>query len=245
MMGIVQCRYLGHKGRFGNAIHQFVACNSYAEFVNCFFSFNKDWNGLKIFDVCINYKDVEFGLRNVNEHELIMGTENINLDGFFQNIKFYKIMYLNKIKTWLKIKDKWLNKFPKKKDFYIACHLRRGDMVEYSTSYPVFTEQSYINAVRKFGFNDNDVIWVSENDPILDDECNSLGIPFLPDFMTLYHSDVLFRANSTFSFWAGVLGGCIMYSPIHDFPGFNSMIGLIDVDFEYGLGPDKEGIISK
>jgi hypothetical protein len=42
------------------------------------------------------------------------------------------------------------------------------------------------------------------------------GLEFMRDFMDLYNADVLFRANSTFSWWAGTLGNAKVYSPIVD-----------------------------
>ncbi len=42
------------------------------------------------------------------------------------------------------------------------------------------------------------------------------GYEFLRDFFALYNADILFRANSTFSWWAATLGNAQneVYSPV-------------------------------
>jgi hypothetical protein len=84
---------------------------------------------------------------------------------------------------------------------------------------------------------------VSEETACRDSYCEKEGISFIPDFMKLHFADYLFRANSTFSFWAGFLGYGEMYSPVYDFPDYGSKVGIdIDVEFVPGFGVNKEGI---
>lgn len=79
----------------------------------------------------------------------------------------------------------------------------------------------------------------------MDSECIRHGVEFLPDFMTLYHADYIFRANSTFSFWAGLIGHGKMFSPILDFPDYGGVVGRVNVDFVPGYGVDKNDTIRK
>lgn len=244
-MSVVQCSTIGQRGRFGNSVLQYLITRAYAEKYNCEYRIPSDWIGRKIFyinDCFVNSKE---SFQVVDEGNLIFGQVNVDLYGFFQTREFYRLLSIAKCKEWLKIKESWLSKFPKIKKFYIACHLRRGDMSEYHWCYPTFKSESYINGVRNYGFDINDIVWVDEDNPSIDEECNKNEIPFLPSFMLMYHADVIFRANSTFSFIAGLLGNGNMYSPIYDFPSYGGKVGLIDVDFIKGLGIDKEGIIQK
>lgn len=245
MKKILQCDSIGKLGMFGNSIFQYCAIKAYAEEFGFEYRISSDWIGHKIFD--IKDKLITGYDETIYENDIIFGTNytgSINFHGFFQQPIFYSLISLGKCREWLQIKDKWKKRFPKKDNFYIACHLRRGDFVTLHHSYPVIQEIAYLNSVHKYKFNPNNVIWVSENTPLLDDECNNLGIGFLPDFMTLVNSDVLFRGPSTFGFWAGIIGYCKMYSPDCDFPDYdNGRVGFIsDVKFVEGLGPNKEGI---
>lgn len=240
-MRIIQVSCLGHLGCFGNSVQQFVFAKSYAEFTNSKLEIPKDWIGRRIFNIKEdNIK--QRSLPTVSEENIQFGETNLDIYGFFQDPKFYKLISLSKCREWLSIQDKWLKKFPANKKYYIACHLRRGDFVILHHSYPVIQEIAYLNSVYKHNYDSKDVIWVGENIPQLDDECTSLGIDFLPDFLTLINADVLFRGPSTFGFWAGVIGNNIMYSPEVDFPDYgNGRVGFInDVEFNLGLGPHKE-----
>jgi hypothetical protein len=245
---ILQSSCIGYKGKFGNALFQYSVTKSIAFHFNFNYCSSSNWIGRKIFE--IDDPDLIEDANPANENDLLIvktiKNKNWDMIGFFQNPIYYQFLSTSICRNWLKIKDKWIKKFPKKKDFYIACHLRRGDMEEMHYSYPLINENSYINAVRDYGYDEKDIIWVSDNFPEIDSECEKEGIGFLPDFMTLYNSDVLFRANSTMSFWAGLLGDCRMYSPFIDFPDYGGgRIGKVDCEFMYGLGIDKEGIISK
>jgi hypothetical protein len=233
-MNVVQCSCVGSKGRFGNAMFQYAVVRSYAEKYNVEFRCPL-WIGEKIFT---NVKNSPLlSMRYVDENDLKFGDINIDLIGFFQSSKFFDLLNRNKCKQWFEIQEKWKNKFPKNKNYYIACHLRRGDMV--TGPYPTFTEKCYIEACKQFNYDPADIIWVSEDCPQEDKECNDLNIPFLPDYMTLLNADVVFRANSTFSFWGGLLGNSIVYSPKHDFPAYGAT-GRIDTTFTKG---SYQGII--
>lgn len=86
----------------------------------------------------------------------------------------------------------------------------------------------------------NHVIPVSDNSPNYLFGVNRIEDPtleFLPDFFVLMNADVLFRANSTFSFWAALLGDVVTYSPVVE-----GKTGLrTDIDFVYGNHPKMIG----
>lgn len=243
---IIQCSTLGKKGHFGNQLFQYIFCKTYAEETRSVLEIPKDWIGRLIFEEAEKEEKIKKSLINFPEEDLLelgnYGITNIDIVGFFQHPMFYKRISLTKCREWLKVKSKWEIKFRKKKPYYIALHLRRGDFLTQHWSYPVIQEGNYLRELYERGYDPNDAIWISDACPNLDSECSSLGIPFLPDFMELINADVLFRGPSTFSFWAGVIGCNKMYSPSADFPNYGRVGFINDVEFKLGLGPFKEGI---
>lgn len=248
-MSIIQCSCLGNLGKFGNSLTQYCFAKSYAEITNSTLEIPKNWIGRKIFKIAEKEKAISKTLPTITEDNLVLfsnvrNMEDVDLYGFFQQPVFYNLISLSKCREWLQIQDKWIDKFLKIKPYYIACHLRRGDFVTLHHSYPVIQEIAYLFAVIRYKYQTKDILWFSEDIAYKDKECSALGIDFLPDFMHLINSDVLFRGPSTFGFWAGIIGNHTVYSPEIDFPDYgNGKVGFIgNVEFKLGLGPNKEGV---
>lgn len=96
----------------------------------------------------------------------------------------------------------------------MSVHLRRGDYKE--LGYVVVGCDSYAEAICKNGFNHLwPPVWVCEYMPLL-----VMGWPdemiFVPDFYRLMKAEILFRANSSFSYWAAVLSHARVFSPVID-----------------------------
>ena len=109
--------------------------------------------------------------------------------------------------------------FGEPKDFYVSCHLRHGDFV-YADEYCTISKECYVNECLRNGHNIEDIIIVSEENRQPTDsgrmniEHNGENWNFLYDFFVLINSNVLYRSNSTFGWWAGVLGNHEkVYSP--------------------------------
>ncbi len=95
----------------------------------------------------------------------------------------------------------------------VVGHLRRGDMI--GCGYPVVAVQSYYNACHKFGIDVNDLCFVT--DAVSDKAYFILkDFPWLPDFYIMANSKTLLRANSSFSFVAGMLNPNRVLSPVID-----------------------------
>ncbi len=109
------------------------------------------------------------------------------------------------------------------------AHIRRGDFTGYG--YPVVSEEAFDSACRYYFGCIEGLSFVSEEHP---SKCD--GIPddlsFLPDFYRLMRAPTLMRANSSFSFVAGLLGNGIVLSPRID--GLTGGVEHDNVKFEAG-----------
>lgn len=152
-----------------------------------------------------------------------------------------------------------------RKGKYDIAHLRRDDIANahYNKNnhqgYSVVSMDSYYRAFDKFGYNRNDIEWVSDDhiQKWHKDKKPSIRLPWsyptgsqyredivfdwLEDFLKLYFARTIFRANSSFSWWASFLAPkAKVYSPVLDkqsIYGLNDKFEEIDVDFVEGNEP--------
>ena len=147
---------------------------------------------------------------------------------------------------------------------YDVAHLRRDDIsdAEYNRShgqgYSVISRGSYLRAFRKFGFPEDSVEWVSDDYtgkwhvhrkqrvrggwsyPIGSQYVPGIIFDWLADFLKLYFARTIFRANSSFSWWAAQLSPTAkVFSPVVGKRHIYGVDGLeeIDVDFVEGNHP--------
>lgn len=150
-----------------------------------------------------------------------------------------------------------------REDTYSVAHLRRGDIANTSlnakreTGYSVISKQSYLRAFEKFDVDPDSVLWIS------DDRTGSWGLPkqatqqapwsypegsqkvpgvffdWFEDFLLMYFAKTVFRANSSFSWWAACLNpSAEVYSPVlSQKKHFLAPGDEIDVDFVKGNHP--------
>lgn len=89
-------------------------------------------------------------------------------------------------------------------------HLRRGDY--WSAGYPIISYRSAERAMAQYGIEEAYVA-VSDDNPGRDLQFTG-SLSMIPDFIRLMRAPILFRANSSFSYWAAVLGNGRVFSPI-------------------------------
>ena len=214
MSGIVQISCLGKFGGWGNQLFQYCFARAYAEKNNAELQLPPYWHGRFIFKDAKDFP-VQRGTLLTSlplDHIPKNGSTNVNLFGYFQFREALDYLSKEKVKKWLEFSDEWVQMFPKIDNFYIACHVRRGDYAtKYSHIYCTISEQSYLDAMKEYGYNESNSYWTFDEQPSYYTLC---PYPYLPDFFTLMNSDVLFRANSTYSVWASILGNCETYSPV-------------------------------
>lgn len=148
---------------------------------------------------------------------------------------------------------------------YDIAHLRRDDISNSAYNkanpqgYSVISKDAYIKAFEKFGFNPDEIEWTSD-DYIGKWHANRKPTPsfgwqypmgstykspevfdWLEDFLRLYFARTIFRANSSFSWWASFLSPtATIYSPVLDkqlIYGRDDKEEEIDVEFVKGNYP--------
>jgi len=209
---IVQLPKLDKGGRFGNQLFKYAHVKGYCKKHNYTLEIPKNWIGRRIFkniDDNVISENLPIIKEEIIPHKIYNCGININSQNQ-QALSFYS---RKDVKYWFELEDKY--KFPKIKDFYIAAHLRRGDYFKAKDFFAILSKSCYVKAIKRFGYSTKKVIFTpSDNVP------NEIELPadllFLYDFNLLKNADVLFRANSTFSWWAATLGNGKIFSPVVD-----------------------------
>ena len=148
---------------------------------------------------------------------------------------------------------------------YDIAHLRRDDCanVEYNLTnvqgYSVISKASYVNVILQNGFKLSEVEWTSDDHlkkwhkDRKESELFGWNYPegsvykegyifdWLEDFLRLYFARTIFRAGSSFSWWAAFLSPTAkIYSPVLDkqsIYGIGGIMHEISVDFVEGNHP--------
>lgn len=197
-------------GRFGNQALQFLAAKAIAERDGLELRTPR-WIGEKIFQI---------------EPTAEPDYSGEYMHGYFQS-QDAAIYTLRQVREWFRFQG-WVTDalFSLCAGRPIVAHLRRGDFSGYS--YPMCSLLSYYNACQKFSLNPAAMCFVSEEHPTIGGM--DVGFSWLPDFYMMCSSSVLLRANSSFSFVAGMLNQGRVFSPRID--GLTGGEQL--VDFEAG-----------
>ena len=230
MHNVITVSCLGSMGRWGNCLFQYASARKYAEIHKCQLQ-TPEWLGEKVFN--INHPRISHKFPKCDLDILPCKKVDIDLYGYFQFQDIISKLNRKELKSWFTFKDEWKERFPKKKEFYAACHIRKGDYVSnFSHIYCNISEKSYENKCSELNINPSDIIYVREDKPEEYEDINALGLNFLPDFMTLVNADIILRANSSFSWWAATLSNAKIYSPKVD-----NKVGFNDVSFVEGNWP--------
>jgi len=155
-----------------------------------------------------------------------------------------------------------------KQGTYDIAHLRRDDISnpQYNDNqgYSVLSKDCYIKAFKKFGYDPEKIEWTtddwsgkwnvgkpSDHDwfskrggwhyPEGAEYLNDVVFDWFPDFLRLYFARSIFRANSSFSFWASLLSEAKVFSPVlNKREIYSGKLGSgkeIDVEFIEGNTP--------
>lgn len=158
------------------------------------------WIGELIFQLYDDRIDQNFEPRNGNS---LIGEGDVEIVGYNQDQRCM-IYSEEQARGWFKLRPEVAQKLSSLAPENLS-HRRVGDYR--GNCYPLISEQSYRDAWQQYGYEP--MLFVTEENPML-----ITGLPkFLPDFYRLMTAPVMFRANSTFSWWAGVLNPGKIYSP--------------------------------
>ena len=145
---------------------------------------------------------------------------------------------------------------------YDVAHLRRDDIANPSYNkrhiqgYSVLSKESYVRAFRNYGFDPEKIEWVSDDYSRkwhTDRQENRRGgwsypigsgylgpaliFDWLDDFIKLYFARTIFRANSSFSWWASFLSPTAkVYSPVIDKKIIYGRDSCEEADYEFVEG---------
>jgi hypothetical protein len=171
-----------------------------------------------------------------SEMNLCEDYTNIRITAYAQSEKATRLYTREQAREWLQLRldpHDLLAAFASGPQYRVVGHLRRGDFVGYS-GYPLVSLGSYERCIATFKLNAHlsanfeTFLLVSELCPryitVLPKH-----LSFLPDFMTLVTAPILLRANSSFSWVAGLLNTGRVFSPIIT----QRMRGAVDNDCEF------------
>lgn len=250
-MPVITISCLGSKGRAGNSMFQYSFAKAYALAMGCELQTPSDWWGRKVFVRAANDPVIDrvlprtvcdsVCLQNSLKLGYFFGKTDIDLDLYGQHQVFLDFYTRKQVRKWFRIKPEFELYSPSKEitGAYSAMHLRRGDYTSdptFKRLYATISEESYVNAIKKFSIP-RPVICVFDGCNPEIEELQVLGLDWLVDFFILRDADHLLRSNSTFSWWASVLGDGITYAPV-----VGSKTGIHDIEFVQGNWPTTAGI---
>lgn len=223
-MNTIQISCLGKLGRFGNQLHQYAFAKAYARAHDAILE-TPEWIGQQLFQ--LSDPPISRQLPQNKEMDKIKwGKTNIDLLGHFQFQKAIDLYSKADVQCWFNFKPEIQGKYRKHSEKAVA-HLRRTDYLKFKNVYCIVSEQSYVDAFLKLGIDPDQAVWVSD-----ENQKSTDPLKFLEDFFTMMDADILLRSNSTFSWWAGALGTCDVYSPL-----VNDKVGDQTVNFVKGNWP--------
>lgn len=207
MAGVVQISCLGSFGRFGNQLFQYAFARGYAEEIGAELQ-TPPWIGQLLFGVADPPIIEQLPRLELDEHP--DDRADVDLYGYFQYRRAFEIYKLGRLRAWFTFRPEILARWAGP-PAPAALHLRRGDYVGSDPLYCTVELAAYHRAMQAAGLDLDWIQVVSEEEPTL---TPLAGAEWLQDFITLMRAEVLFRANSTFSWWAATLGGHRVFSPV-------------------------------
>lgn len=199
------------QGRTGNCMFTVAFAKAYAERHGFEFQCD-DWIGKRVFGLNDPPIAEPEKLKRVDENTLVDGEGDVCIRSYCQNQK--SLIYTRRdCLRWFQFSDEIENamrgyNFPE-----VVGHRRVGDYPGYGI-YPVVSEASYHRAMSHYYHTSHVKLHLlTEESPTivpLPEELKDI-----PDFYLMTKALVLFRGNSSFSWWAAVLNEVAsVYSPI-------------------------------
>lgn len=189
------------------------------------------WIGQKIFE--INDPPIpqsNFHLK-LDENNFCGDDRDFLYRSYSQNQRCADYYSVSQIKSWFTFRPEIKTFLSVTRKYQVLAHQRKGDYSD-NSGFPIISEQSFHNAADELGIYLQEI--VTEEHPMRLAGFDG-DLKFLPDFYRLMTADVLFRGNSTFSWWAAALSEGKIYSPL--IKGLKGGIEHDDVKFVEGNWP--------
>lgn len=196
-----------------------------------------------------------------NNRDIITNGTNAYQESIFEGMSLLHIKDIFELSDI--VKNSYSYKYwEERKGTYDVAHLRRNDIadVEYNLKneqgYSVISLDSYYKAFDTFGYRKDKIEWISDDyinkwhkdrpktkrlgwqypeGAFFDEE---IIFDWLDDWLKMYFARTVFRANSSFAFWACLLSPTAkVFSPVVNkqlIYGRNGLTEEIDVDFTEG-----------
>ena len=195
-------------GRFGNQMFTVAFCKAFAEQHDLEFQCDP-WIGQKVFGLNDPPIDEQFftGKPQLCENTIQPDSKDVLYRSYSQQQKC--LIYTRRdCKRWFKFSEEIENKLSNYEPAFCAAHRRCGDYAGYG--YPVVSEISYPKAAAHFNV---------ELPTMISDESSpyprwSGELKDIVDFYMLSKAAILFRGNSTYSWWAATLSHAKVYAPV-------------------------------
>lgn len=226
MPGTVSISCLGRLGRFGNQLFQYAAARGYARKVGATLE-TPSWIGQTLFENVNDPPPSKSVPTTCLDEVPTNGIDTVNMYGYYQHAGAFALYTLTDLREWFKFRPWVLEEMRDYGPVPLAAHLRRGDYTTtFKSHFCTIDKQSYLYAIELQGMHNMPVTWVDEEHPTV---FKRPGLEWLIDFWTLCNADIVFRANSTFSWWACTLGKARqVFSPVVEGRfGFQSLVPFV------------------
>lgn len=197
-------------GRFGNQMFSYAFARGYCERHGLQLC-TDEWVGEKLFD--LSHPRCTDDLPRRDEFSLIDGEGDISYRSYSQQQKCADYYTRAQCKRWFTPRievSRHIAHYPIEP---VLAHYRADDFAP--LGYVVVSKASFLRAAEKFGIDPRRVKFVQQESPHVDPFFAGWA-DFAPDFFRMVNAKVLFRSNSSFSWWAAVLSDARVFAPVID-----------------------------
>lgn len=199
MNGVVNALLIG---RWGNQLFTYAFARGYAQSVGAELRTGR-WPGQIVFE--INDPPIQEEFPTIRtEWDIVKGETNITIRTYAQMQAAVDYYSRSQVRKWFTFRPEIAAALRVVPHLDTCAHLRHGDFLG-TPGFVAVSKESFYKAADQFRVPRENMALISEDWPISVPGLHP-DVPFLPDFHALMQARILFRANSSFSWWAATLG---------------------------------------